>query len=358
MDLDLLEIEHLPIVKVPVRFLKISGSPRRAGENARHVRSLVEAQERLPPITVHRETMRVIDGMHRLRAARLRGEDEIEVRFFEGDEDTSYILGVKSNVAHGLPLSLADRKVAVARIVRLHPEWSDRLVASIAGVAPKTAATVRALSAAQDECPDEQDAQLDMRVGRDGRRRPQNPAERKELAAGLLRKDPSASLRQIARQAGVSPETVRGIRAALAVESGAQATGGGAPGSDTSPPTRLSRVQGHVSPNGDGKKSALNFLRADPAFRSTESGRSLLRLLAFAELPRRHVDTLIAQIPPHCLDSAAKAARECASAWSAFASEIESARSTELCKRVGCPRTMAGAPQFCAIRSYLSIAAA
>jgi hypothetical protein len=56
--------------------------------------------------------MRVIDGMYRLLAARMRGDSEIEARFFEGDDASSYVLAVKSNVEHGLPLSLADRKVA------------------------------------------------------------------------------------------------------------------------------------------------------------------------------------------------------------------------------------------------------
>jgi hypothetical protein len=271
--------------------------------------------------------MRVIDGMHRVRVAQIRGEKEIEARFFEGDGDTAYVLAVKLNVAHGLPLSLADRKVAAARILLLHPEWSNRLVASIAGVAPNTAAAVRALGAAEGERSGKQAAQLDARVGRDGRRRPQNAEERRDLAAKLLRDNPKASLRQIAKQAGVSPETVRSARATGGIGCRTGTIDSNAPGSGTALSGTPPSVSLHRPLSGAGKKSALDFLRADPAFRSTDSGRSLLQLLGFPELSRRSGGTLIAHIPPHCADSIIAAALECASAWSAFASEVESARS-------------------------------
>ena len=334
MDFDLTEIDRLPVVKVPIHSLKTSGSPRSSGENTRHVRTLAEVREGLPPITVHRETMRVIDGMHRLRAAEMRGEREIEARFFEGSEDSSFVLAVKLNVTHGLPLSLADRKVAVARILRLHPEWSDRLVASITGVAPKTAAAVRARGAADNERPGRQGANSDMRVGRDGRHRPQNVRERRGLAAKLLRENPSASLRQIAEQAGVSPETVRSVRATVVIDSRTAANDTEASDSGIPPRRSLPRARSYSPLSGDGEKPALDFLRADPAFRSTDVGRSLLRLLCFPELSSRHGETLIAQIPPHCADRVIAAALECASAWSAFALEVKSARN--LAEANGC----------------------
>lgn len=50
------------------------GLPLRAdGVNADHVAMLAEVPETLPPIVVHRRTMQVVDGAHRLRAAQLRG---------------------------------------------------------------------------------------------------------------------------------------------------------------------------------------------------------------------------------------------------------------------------------------------
>jgi len=68
-------------VQVPIARILAADSPRRAGENPEHAQSLAEVNAELPPIVVHRATLRVIDGMHRLRAARLRGQEEIAVHF-------------------------------------------------------------------------------------------------------------------------------------------------------------------------------------------------------------------------------------------------------------------------------------
>src|SRR5262249_49349833 len=66
---------------VAVSVLRAGETPRLAGEDPEHVRALAECEEELPPILVDRSTMRVIDGAHRLQAARLRGAELIEVRF-------------------------------------------------------------------------------------------------------------------------------------------------------------------------------------------------------------------------------------------------------------------------------------
>jgi hypothetical protein len=41
---------------------------------------------------------------------------------------------MKLNAAHGLPLSLADRKAAARRILGSYSDWSDRSIAAIAGI--------------------------------------------------------------------------------------------------------------------------------------------------------------------------------------------------------------------------------
>src|SRR5215204_7137150 len=76
--------ELIEIQLVPVRSLLPADSPRQAGVDLEHTRMLAGIDERLPPIIVHRSTMRVIDGAHRLGAALLRGDEMIEVRFFDG----------------------------------------------------------------------------------------------------------------------------------------------------------------------------------------------------------------------------------------------------------------------------------
>ena len=100
MNLDPTDIERLPVVKVTIKSLVLSGSPRRLGENWNHVRTLALAEAReLAPILIHRSSMRVIDGILRLLAARMRGDSEIEARFFEGDDASSYVLAVSVDPA-------------------------------------------------------------------------------------------------------------------------------------------------------------------------------------------------------------------------------------------------------------------
>src|SRR5262249_14449183 len=139
------------------------------------IRMLAEVHEDTPPIVVHRKTMRVIDGMHRLRAAVLRGADTIAVRFFDGSEQDAFVLAVELNHAHGLPLSQADRGAAAARIVRSHPHWSDRMIASRTGLSAKTVGGIRARASV--EIP-----QSHARIGRDGRVRPVTTADARRQA--------------------------------------------------------------------------------------------------------------------------------------------------------------------------------
>ncbi|MFD1048734.1 serine hydrolase, partial [Kibdelosporangium lantanae] len=94
--------------RVPIDSLLPADSPRLSGESMEHARMLAASEAELPPIVVHRPTRRVIDGMHRLKAAALRGQDDILVRFYEGDDEDAFIVAVETNIAHGLPLSLAD----------------------------------------------------------------------------------------------------------------------------------------------------------------------------------------------------------------------------------------------------------
>src|SRR3954471_3912118 len=92
------ESRELP-TRVAMDELHPSESLRMGGVNEEHVLALVESAADLPPILVHRATMRVIDGLHRIRAARLRGDDAIEVRYFDGSEDDAFVLGVRENIA-------------------------------------------------------------------------------------------------------------------------------------------------------------------------------------------------------------------------------------------------------------------
>ncbi|GAA2745597.1 ParB N-terminal domain-containing protein [Kitasatospora cinereorecta] len=201
-----------PVRRVAIDRLRPADSPRSAGVDLDHVRLLVDAGPGLPPITVHRPTMRVIDGMHRLRAAVLRGETEIGVRFFEGTSEEAFVLGVRANTEHGLPLTAADRRTAARRILAAHPRWSDGAVAASAGISPKTVAALRTRSGPAGPGGMVAAGPTGVRIGRDGRARPVDSAEGRRTAGRLLADAPEASLREIARQAGISPGTVRDVR--------------------------------------------------------------------------------------------------------------------------------------------------
>jgi transposase-like protein len=282
-----------------------------------HARALAESDARLPPIVVHGETYRVIDGMHRVQAAKLNGADEIEAVFFDGDDDEAFILAVESNIEHGLPLSLAERSAAAERIVRARPEWSDRAVALSTGVSAKTIGAIR--SRISRDIP-----AAPKRIGRDGRVRPLDTSAGRRAAAELLASNPDMSLRQIARRSGVSATTVRDVRERL--------------GRGDSPVPVVQRVTTKVKPprhdeqqppeqaqpnTGADVKDALGKLRSDPALRFNARGRMLLRLLDPNFIIADGHDGLLAAVPPYWAGELAEIARACASAWQHFATELE-----------------------------------
>jgi hypothetical protein len=104
--------------------------------------------------------------------------------------------------------SRRERRDRARALLCTHPEWSDRRVAELCGVSPKTVAQLRTdvPRLVRDE------REPEMRVGRDGRARPVDAAARRALVAAALEEQPDASLRAIARSVGVSPETVRSVR--------------------------------------------------------------------------------------------------------------------------------------------------
>jgi hypothetical protein len=250
---------------VEIAQLVFAGSPRSDGEDHAHVERLLEAEWPLPPILVHRPTMRIIDGFHRVRAPKSKGLQQIQTIFLDGSLELAFIVAVEANVTHGLPLSIGDRRAAAARILQTHSDWSDRTIATSTGLSAKT---VRAIRFATAENP-----QLNKRVGKDGRVRPLNAGVGRQHAAQLLASRPNASLREIAKAAGISPGTVRDVRERLRR------------GEDVVP---IPRCQNRVAARGDGRKQSaaaatntdvpmdvkpvLLSLSRDPALRMSELG--------------------------------------------------------------------------------------
>jgi ParB-like chromosome segregation protein Spo0J len=282
-------------VSVPIANLSAADSPRLTGELEEHVQALAACTTELPPIVVHRRTMRVIDGMHRLQAARLRGETEIAVHFFDGDDNDVFPLAVQLNIAHGLPLSIADRTHAAARILDSHPHWSDRAIAELAKLAPSTVSAIR-------RCSTVQGAQSNTRVGRDGRVRPVDGEPGRQLVSELLKTNPDAPLREVAKAAGVAPSTAWRVRSAMRA---------GKPAAAPSQPTPRDRT------------ATLRHLKQDPSLRFTESGRTLLRWLSTPAVELVNWPKVIADLPRHCGELIADLARQNAAAWQAMADRLD-----------------------------------
>lgn len=307
------------VQRIPIQRLNPADSPRQAGENAEHVLLLAEAPAELPPILVHRRTMRVIDGMHRLRAAQVRGDDTIGARFFDGDDEVAFRLAVEANVTHGLPLTLTERKAAARRIVLSHADWADRAIASVTGLSAKTVSAIRRTTAADDRVSGAR------RVGVDGRIRPLDAAEGRRRAAQLIREQADAPLREIARRAGISVSTAKDVRDRVRR------------GDDPVPPGRHRRSRSHTvnedqappSPGGDtgavvgrSLEATLTILRNDPTVRFTESGRALLRWLATRSVRDDDWSGLLDVVQPHTARLAEDLARQHAASWTRFAEEL------------------------------------
>ena len=131
-------------VEVQLALADLRGGPslRANGLDPAHVALLAEMANRWPAIVVHRADFTVIDGQHRVAAARQLGLHHVRAVLFDGSPDDAYVEFVRCNVGHGLPLSLEERRAAVQRILRTHADRSDRGIAEVCGVSPKTVARV------------------------------------------------------------------------------------------------------------------------------------------------------------------------------------------------------------------------
>lgn len=310
------------ITAVPVLSLRPGDSPRLNGVNKAHIARLAEIDGPLPPILVERRTMQVIDGMHRLMAASLRGEETIAVEFFDGNLADAFIQAVEANVTHGLPLTREDRQAAAARILMSHPQISDRALAKLVGLATRTVAAIRRSSPSPD-------TRQTIRVGRDGKARPVNGAEGRRRAAATIIDHPDASLREVARIAGVSPATARDVRKRL--ERGDDPVIA-EPGSSEDQAARSGRATAMPSPTKTHKVSAsvhssvdvlLNKLLKDPSLRQREHGRRLLRLLQINAISEDELNDLLADMPPHCVATVEQIARQNIQMWRLIARRLD-----------------------------------
>ncbi len=146
------------------------------------------------------------DGFHRLAAARKAGRERLRVDVRMGDKRAAILYAVGANDAHGLRRTSADKRRAVATLLRdtEWSRWSDSTIAKQVKVDHKTVASVRAELVATGEIPGSS-----VRQSADGKLRDVSGIS----TANAARKQPAAS----------PPEHPR-IRPASCIRCGAERT--------------------------------------------------------------------------------------------------------------------------------------
>ncbi|WP_260462168.1 ParB N-terminal domain-containing protein [Streptomyces lateritius] len=319
--------------RVRIEALRPADSPRLNGVDEEHVRRLADIYGSLPPVLVHRTTMRVVDGMHRIAAAASMGLSSVEVQYFDGADEEAFLRSVTANIAHGLPLSVTDRKAAAERILRSRPDLSDRSVAAYTGLDAKTVASLRPRST-------EDSPRSNIRIGADGRVHPLDRTAERLRAAELMTRRPDLPLRAIVQETGLSLGTAHDVRRRLLrgeapVPQGRRpATGPRPPAPEAVPdPIPLPAPRATTTPSGSNRsRGSLEILRrlaSDPSLRHSESGRQFLRWLhthfMVDEAWRRQADA----IPAHCTETVAELALQCSHAWKRFAEDLGRRRLTD-----------------------------
>ena len=191
---------------VPLSELPVGHAWRVAGLDTPRVRDLSGVLATTAPIVVRRVDRLVVDGAHRVAAARRLGRRSLSVEWFEGSTAEAFGEFVARNLVDGLVPTVDDRRHGVTMILGSEAAWSDRRIAHICGVSPKLVARLRCETGV---------AGADKRIGRDGRARPLRVGPVRTRIAAAISEDPGASLRSIAALFGVSPETVRSVRKEL-----------------------------------------------------------------------------------------------------------------------------------------------
>ena len=333
-SLDLENVEKLPAREVAVGALSPALGLRHGGTNAAHVQVLVDASGavELPPILVQEEGWRVIDGLHRLEAAKLRGNDIVKARFVDCTDSEALVLAMKANSSHGLPLSKADRILGAKRVLAAHPHWSDRAIATITGLSAKTIASLRDHSAGGTHLGTK-------RLGRDGKRRPVTPGEGRRRAAEYVIAHPNAPLREVARETDVSLGTVHDVTARLrrganpernghrplATRPAAQPARGVAPTFTAAPAangTPLCR-RNYTYPPPTWSQIAAKMAN-DPTIRYTEGGKSFLRWMSLHAADPQRWREFINALPAHWFSVIAPIADNISQEWTLFALQLKS----------------------------------
>lgn len=274
--------------------LRLTLSARLTPRDRDHIAALAACFDDLPPIVVLEPGRVVVDGLHRVMAARQLGRETIDGVAFTGTAEDAYVEAVRANVTHGKALTLEERRAAVRRILGTHPDWSDRRVARVCGLAGHTVAEERQRS---------RSPVAGVRVGADGRARPVDPAAGRLRVAELLAGRPDLSLRRLAAEAGTSQATALDVRRRVAS------------GAGPLPP----RLQvGRTAP----APPACDDLASDAALTGSDDGRSFLDWFERHRIGEDALDRA-ALVPRGRIYAVADEANRQSKLWARLAAELE-----------------------------------
>jgi hypothetical protein len=270
-----------------------------------HVARLIAAVADWPPLLVQRSDLTVIDGLHRLAAALELGLPTVAVLFYDGPPEDAFVEAIRANVAHGLRLTLSERKNAAARLLATRPYWSDRRIGRTCSLA---GGTVKHLRTRIDFAAPSVTTLIQRRLGSDGKLRPTKPAELRRAIGEALLKHPDASSRTIAASTRCSPATVRAVRASL-----------GSPRTKSEPVT-LGATSPNSGPNG---ARPLKLWQSDSACASELPPRQFAAWFDRTALESSECYLYLANVPLSRVYEVADEATRRARVWADFASALE-----------------------------------
>lgn len=303
---------------VEIKLLKLEMSPRFGGQDLDHVRTLSFRFDDCPPILVERSTSTVIDGVHRVLAAKMLGRDTIGVHYFEGSHEDAFVEAVRANVTHGKPLTLAEREAAAGKLLEMHADWSNRLIGHVCGLSDKTVGRLRKTTA---ELP-----QLSSRVGRDGRHRPVDSRPLRNEIAEALRARPDSNPEELAQLLSTSASTVRDVRNRLQRGDSPTPSERGVKAGDQ---------QRSASTKSNGARRAVSAAiewRDDRAILALPRGTELAEWLDQTKIRASRWASLVDEIPLGRIPQLIEEAQARAVEWSNFATALE-ARLRDLNRR-------------------------
>lgn len=233
---------------------------------------------------------------------RLESDSKPQAAPLRGDADIPPII-VVNNTAQGQPLTLKDRKAAAARLLGIYPDWSDRMIASIAGLSHPTVAAIRRRSLSTGKA-----FQLNCRLGQDGKTHPAVSRDGlKAAAAAANDADQIESLHGVGGQANGPVGAVHDLRARR--KQGEQPSGA---------KTHAAGVDVFLARG----QAVVQKLRKNPSVWMTDNGKALTRMLLHSVQLVGLVQAASRATPEHCRGIIAEAASALSDAWRRLAQEL------------------------------------